>query len=82
MNTKSAVYIFLAMSIGVLFGTALGPAILENPSAFSLGVLIGAVYGPVVGNTSSVYSLMAMGVALSGALIGWLIATRFHEKSI
>ena len=82
MNIKNAVYIILAMSIGVLFGTALGPAILESPSAFSLGVLVGAVYGPVVGNAPSAYSFVAMGVALSGVLVGWLIATMVREKSI
>jgi hypothetical protein len=82
MNKKSSTQILFAMIIGVLFGTALGPAIIDNPSAFSLGVLVGAVYGPVVGNASSAYSLMVMGIALSGALIGWLIATSVREKSV
>ena len=82
MNSKPIVYIILAMSIGVLFGTALGPTILENPSAFSLGVLVGAVYGPVVGNTPSTYSLVTLGIVLSGVLVGWLIATTVREKNV
>jgi hypothetical protein len=82
MNKKSVIYVILAMIIGVLFGTTLGPAILESPSAFSLGVLIGAVYGPVIGNTPSAYSLVAMSVALSGVIIGWLIATTVREKNV
>ena len=82
MNKKSVIYIFFALTIGMLFGTALGPAIVDNPSAFSLGVLIGAVYGPVVGNTPSVYSLVMLGIAISGIFVGWLIATTVREKSI
>ena len=82
MNKKSAVYIIFAMTIGMLFGTALGPAIIDSPSSFSLGVLIGAAYGPVVGNPPSAYSLMAMGVALSGVLLGWLIATSVRDKNV
>ena len=82
MNKKSVIYIIFAMIIGVLFGTILGPAIVDNPSAFSLGVLVGTLYGPVVGNTPSAYSLVAMGVALSGVLIGWLIANAVSKKTV
>lgn len=82
MNKKSGTYIIFAMIIGVLFGTVLGPAIVDNPAAFSLGVLVGAVYGPVIGNAPSTYSLMVIGVALSGVLLGWLFATAAREKNV
>lgn len=55
MNTKPSTYINFAMSIGTLFGTAFGPAILDNHSAFSLVVFVGAAYGPIIGYTASVY---------------------------
>ena len=82
MNKKSSICIFFAMIIGVLFGTALGPAIIDNPSAFSLGVLVGAVYGPVVGSIPSANSFLAIGVVLSGVLVGWLIATSVRAKTV
>lgn len=82
MNTRPAVYIIFAMSIGVLIGTIFGPTILENPSSFSLGVFIGTIYSPIVGNTASVYSLGAMGITLSGVLLGLLIATAVRAKSV
>ena len=82
MNTKTVAYIVIALSIGALFGTALGSAILDDPSAFSLGVFVGAIFGPITGNYPSAYSLLVIGIALSSLLAGWLIATTVREKNV